>query len=240
MVYALAGEADRGKVLTGMQDIMNTMNKIDVSKVDYYFIEYGANDFFANAPLDKPMSDPDQIHTYYGALRMGIQKLQDMSPNAKIILVTPFYGIYKDSDGNYIGDTYTVSNGIGTLADYARKSGNVAEDTEVIPFDTMFISKCDLYLDKADQYLMDGIHLTLKGRQIFGRLMAHEVNCNEHNEPYAYLTTDFIKIDEYDTEEYYRYDEWLMKQYFPESWEKYIRGEFPLAQPSEEALSWDN
>ena len=72
--------------------------------------------------------------------------------------------------------------------------------------------------------------------QIFSRIFAHYVNFEEHNEPYAYLDTDFIKIAEYDTEEYYRYNEDLMKAYYPESWEKYIKGEFPLAQPSQEAL----
>ena len=240
MVYALAGEADRNKVLEGQRDVLETMNKIDPSKVDYYFVEYGANDFFANAPLDASIYETDQMHNFYGALKTGIQKLKEISPNAEIILVTPFYGIYLNSDGSYIGDTYVVSNGIGTLADYARKSGNVADDLKLTPFDTMFMSKCDLYLDTANEYLMDGIHLTLKGRQIFGRLMAHLVNFSEHNEPFAYMDTDFIKIAEYDTEENYRYSEEYMKMYYPESWEKYIKGEFPLAQPSEEALSWDN
>ena len=62
------------------------------------------------------------------------------------------------------------------------------------------------------------------------------VNYLEKNEPYAYLETDFIKIAEFDPDEYYRCDEHLMRTNYPESWEKYIKGEFPLAQPSEEAL----
>ena len=71
---------------------------------------------------------------------------------------------------------------------------------------------------------------------VFSRIFAHYVNFAEHNEPYAYLETDFIKIAEFNPDEYYRYDEGQMKEYFPESWEKYIKGEFPLAQPSPEAV----
>ncbi|MBE5825011.1 MAG: SGNH/GDSL hydrolase family protein [Butyrivibrio sp.] len=240
MAYALAGEADRNTILADNHEVLNTMNSIVPSKVDYYFIEYGANDFFSNVRLDIDLHDPDQIHTYYGALKAGVEKLKAISPQATIFIVSPFYSIYKSPEGSYIGDSYIVSNGIGTLADYAKKSQNVAEDTQVIAIDTMFRTHTDLYLDTSDQYLMDGVHLTLKGRQIFGRVFAHYVNFHEHNEPYAYLETDFIKIAEYDTEEYYRYDEGMMKEYYPESWAKYIKGEFPLAQPSEEALSWDN
>ena len=83
---------------------------------------------------------------------------------------------------------------------------------------------------------MDNLHLSVVGREIESRLMAHEFNFRERNEPYAYLETDFVKISEFEPEEYYRFDEGQMKKYYPESWEKYIRGEFPLAQPTQEAL----
>ncbi|WP_024867313.1 GDSL-type esterase/lipase family protein [Butyrivibrio sp. FCS014] len=240
MAYALASEADRNTILADNHEVLNIMNSITPSKVDYYFIEYGANDFFSNARLDTDMYDLDQIHNYYGALKSGINKLKEISPQAVIFVVSPFYSVYNSPEGQYIGDSYIVSNGIGTLAEYAEKAKNVADDTQVWYIDTMIREHTDLYLDTADQYLMDGVHLTLKGRQIFGRIFAHYVNFCEHNEPFAYLDTDYIKIAEYDTEEYYRYDEAMMKAYYPESWEKYIKGEFPLAQPSEEALSWDN
>ena len=242
MTYALSGKADRNITLSQHHDVLNTMNDIDPSKVDYYIIEYGANDFFNNAPLDASIYDNTsvQAHSYYFALCMGIDELRSVSPNAQIYLVSPFYGIYVDDSGSYIGDSYIVSNGVGTLADYAKKMNNVAEDKQCTTIDTMFQSKCDLYLDTAGEYLMDNIHLTLKGRQVFSRIFAHYINFAEKNEPFAYLDTDKIKIAEYDTEETYRYDEGLMKEYYPESWEKYIKGEFPLAQPSQEALDQYN
>ena len=240
MTSAFAGEADRNTILEDHHDVLNTMNSVNPANVDYYFISYGANDFFSNIPLDTDIYNPDQLHYYYNALNIGISKLREISPNAQFILVSPFYSVYYNSEGSFMGDSYVVSNGIGTLAKYADKCHNVSEDLETYFFDGMYRTKFDLYLDTADQYLIDGVHFTLRGRQIIGRLLAHYVNYMQMNEPFAYLDTDFVKIEEYDTEEYYRYDEALMKAYYPESWAKYIAGVFPLAQPSEEALSWDN
>lgn len=242
MTYAFSGKADRNITLSSQHDVLNKMNSVDPATVDMYIIEYGANDFFNNAPLDASIYDSqsDKAHAYYNALSMGIDELMSISPNAKFILMTPFYGIYVDDSGAYIGDSYIVSNGIGTLSDYAKKMKNVAEDKQTYLFDGMFSEKADLYIDTAGEYLMDNLHLSLKGRQIFARLLAHVVNFEFKNEPYAYMDSDKIKIAEYDTEETYRLDEGLMKEYYPESWEKYIKGEFPLAQPSQEALDQYN
>ena len=232
IAYSLSGKSDRTKVLESNPDILETMNKIDPAKVDYYFIEYGANDFFKKTPLDTYSSpETPYVKTFYGALNTGIDELRSVSPNAQVILMTPFYGIYKDTDGNFIGDSYVVSNGIDTLANYARKVGNVVEVEECLDFDCMFMSKCDLYLDTYEEYLMDGTHLTLKGRQIFARLLAHIPNWAEGFEPYAYLETDFIKISEFDPNEYYRYNPDWMKEYYPENYERMQNGEYLLAPP---------
>ena len=238
MAYCLSGRANRDATLAPYPGVLNTMNQIDPAEVDYYVIEYGANDFINGVPLDVDIyaEGIEKAHAFYNALSIGIDELKSISPNATFILMTPFYGIYVNSDGSFVGDSYVVSNGIGTLADYARKSVNVAEDNEIYSFDGMFKSVCDLYLDTAGEYLMDNLHLNVTGRQIFARLVAHIINFEEKNEPFAYLDTDFIRISEFNPDEYYRYDEGMMREYYPESWEKYIRGEFPLAQPSEEAL----
>lgn len=236
MVYAFAGTSDRNAALAAYPQVLETMNSINPADVDYYFLSYGTNDFLNGVVLDTPTNQPDQTRGVYNAMCRGIDVLREISPKAKILIMTPFYGIYVDGDGNYIGDSYIVSNGIGTLSQYAQKVQNVSEDKETYIFDGMFMTKCDLYLDTANQYLSDNLHLTLTGRQIMARLLAHYVNFIEGNEPYCYLETDFIKIAEFDPEEDYRYDELQMKEYFPESWEKYIKGKFPLAQPSAEAV----
>ncbi len=239
MTYCLAGKSDRNETLAeNNRTVLETMNKVNPEEVDFYVIEYGANDFFNGVTLDTQEYDQaKKAHAFYNSMCMGIDVLRSISPKAEFFVMSPFYGIYVNDDGSYVGDSYIVSNGIGTLADYAKKAKNVTEDTGTTFIDCMFISRCDLYLDTASEYLSDNIHLTLLGRQIFTRLLAHNINFAMKYEPYAYLDTDFIKIAEYDTEETYRYREDLMEAYYPESWEKYIKGEFPLAQPSEEALA---
>ncbi len=239
MTYCLAGKSDRNSTLSQLPNILSTMNSIDPAKVNYYVIEYGANDFFNGVTLNVSGYETPgvQAHALYNAMCMGIDVLKEISPNAKFILMTPFYGIYVADDGSYIGDSYIVSNGVGTLADYARKIVNVAEDKGVTCFDGMFMTKHDLYLDTAGEYLMDNLHLNLTGRQIFARLVAHEINYSEKNEPFAYLDQDKIKIADFNPDENYRLEEYFMCRYYPESWEKYVQGVFPLAQPSEEALN---
>lgn len=232
MAYAYAGQADRNAVLASHPEVLETMNKIDPSKVDYYVIEYGANDFFSSNPIDYTQYNGDnRIHAYYDAMCAGVDILQKMSPDAKIIIMTPFYGIYKDTNDAFIGDTYVVSNGYGTLADYAKKAKNVAEDEGCIDFDGMFREHSDLYLDTAEQYLIDGVHLTLTGRQIFARLLAHIPNFYEGYEPYAYLERDNIEIANFDPDEYFRFRHDLMQQYYPEAWAKMQNGEYLLAPP---------
>lgn len=236
MAMALAGRVDRNRVLAGSLDVLDTMNHIDPGSVDYYFIEYGANDFFAKVPLDKYSYDGDinEIYTYYGALKLGIEQLKAISPNAKFILITPFYGIYKAPNGDFLGDTYVTSNGIGTLADYAKKMQNIAEETGYYCLDTMYRSKCDLYLDTADQYLMDNLHLSLRGRQIFARLIAHIPNSMEHYEPTAYRQTEYIEIEKFDPEEYYMISEESLRDNFPDEYESYLKGEYLLVQPPQQ------
>ncbi|MBR4669533.1 MAG: SGNH/GDSL hydrolase family protein [Butyrivibrio sp.] len=226
--YGLAGKIDVDGVFANREDVRHAIKEINPATVDYYFIEYGANDFFQKMPLDNTQHDGNDLHTYYGGLERGIATLKEISPQAKIIVMTPFYGIYTDGNGKYLGDSYIVSNGVDTLANYARKALNVADDMKVIDFDCMNDKRFDLYLDTADEYLMDGTHLTLKGRQVVARLLAHIPNFYEENEPYEYLEQDYIKIADFDPEEYFMVPNSELKE---ENFNKLIReGAFPLAR----------
>lgn len=237
MVYALEGKVSRDRVLENYPNVLENMNKIKPEEVDYYIIEYGANDFFNQTPLDHTKTDKNAVYSFYGALCKGIDELRTISPNAKFIVMSPFYGVYKDADGNIIGDSYIVSNGQGTLADYAKKSFNVCEDNEAIDFDGMFMSHADLYMDHIEEYTIDGIHLSLTGRQIFTRLLAHVVNWSEGYEPYAYLENDIIHIETFDPNEDYRYRDDMLKEFYPEYYEKMMNGEYLLVQPMPESES---
>ncbi|MBO4456796.1 MAG: SGNH/GDSL hydrolase family protein [Butyrivibrio sp.] len=231
VAYALADKVDREKVFGNYPVVLDNMNKIDPEEVDYYFIEYGANDFFTKIPLDSTQHEGNPLHTYYDALENGVRTLKKISPNAKIVLMTPFYGIYMDSQGKFLGDSYVVSNGIDTLANYSRKTLNVAEDLGLIDFDAMNDDKrCDLYLDTAEEYLMDGTHLTETGRYIFARLLAHIPNFYEKNEPYAYLENDYIHIKDFDYEDYFMISDDRLESEYPDAYNELKDGGYPLAR----------
>ena len=93
--------------------------------------------------LNNPENSAD-LHTYSGALEQGIYILNDISPNARIILCGPSYCFWYNADHQYIGDAYTVSKGLGTLADYARTCENVASNNDLTYIDTMFQTFFDL------------------------------------------------------------------------------------------------
>ena len=57
-------------------------------------------------------TDLPQEYTFYGSLSYGINVLKRISPQAKFVMIYPFYGIYKDGNGAYLGDSFVVSNGI--------------------------------------------------------------------------------------------------------------------------------
>ena len=236
LVHAFTGKVKKDNVLSSMPALITAMDSVNPADVDYYFIEYGANDFFAKVPLDKFNTDVhyEDIYTYYGALRLGISELRQASPNAKFFLISPVYGIYKDNSGNYLGDSYVVSNGFGTLSDYAKKMGNVSADEEnCFLVDAMFMSRFDLYLDTADQYLMDNVHLTETGRRILARMCAHWPNGFEFNEPKAYRESDFVNIATFDPDEFYRLDDGVLMDAFPDQFELLVNGEYKLVKPNE-------
>ena len=231
IAYGLADKIDRDRVFANYPVVLEGMNNINPEEVDYYFIEYGANDFFTKMPLDKTQYDGNSLHNYYDALETGVKTLKKISPNAKIVLMTPFYGIYTDSQGKFLGDSYVVSNGVDTLANYSRKALNVAEDLGLIDFDAMNEGKkCDLYLDTADEYLMDGTHLSETGRYIFSRLLAHIPNFYEKNEPYAYLENDYINIADFDYEDYFMISDDRLEEEYPEAYAALMDGQYPLAR----------
>lgn len=237
MAYAFSGRTDRNKMMADCYpDVLARMNQVDPASVDYYFIEYGANDFFSKVPLDIYGEDgqPNGVvpeHSFYRSLFLGIQQLKSVSPNAKFVIIYPFYGIYKDGNGTFLGDSYVVSNGYGTLSQYADSAKCLALELGCYIFDGMYQTKCDLYLDTQDKYLQDSVHLNETGRRIMARLIAHIPNGVEGYEPLAFREGDFIKIDEFNPDETYRMSDANLKEYFYDEYVKYMNGDYLLVKP---------
>lgn len=144
---------------------------VDFSKTDYFVVEYGINDFFIKAPLDD-LDETFDFHTYVGALRYAIITLQEIAPDATIILCSPHYCQFF-SNNQYVGDSNILHNGYGTLFDYKGKCSYVAREQNVEWLDAYFDLGIDGYT--AEQYLEDGIHLTEEGRQVYADVLAKKI-----------------------------------------------------------------
>lgn len=144
---------------------------IDFSQTDYFIVEYGVNDFFRAVRL----SDPDDffnLHTYAGALRYGVAKLEELAPDATIILCAPCYAQFFQN-GFMVGDGNVTNTGYGTLFDYKGICNYVANEAQV----EFFNAYQDLGIDgyTAEKYLEDGVHLTEAGRRLYADTLAEKI-----------------------------------------------------------------
>ena len=173
VVNVLAGNV--ASSIFGTYAAANVLPQVDPKKVDYYVIDYGVNDYFNGAQIFNQDENGDQS-TYVGALRTGISNLHNLTPNAKVIVCTPAYALFYNSDHVYIGDGNIVDKGAGPLADYASNSQSVANDTGCISIDTYYGTVFDLDSNTADQFLQDGIHFTERGRRVYATAIANAIN----------------------------------------------------------------
>ena len=138
--------------------------EIDFSKTDYFIVEYGINDYFRAAPLSIDSTYTD-IRSYTGALQFAVDKLRDIAPDATIILCSPTYARFFNSDGFMVGDGNVSNTGYGTLFDYKGSINYVANSEQTLFFNAYQDLGIDGYT--ADEYLEDGVHLTEAGRELY-------------------------------------------------------------------------
>ena len=164
------------------------LKECDFSKTDYFVIEYGINDFLTKQiPQSRYLEDGgilniDASHTYAGALDGGVDALAKHFPDAKILLVSPHYCQFYE-DGVCVGDAYSVNYGYGTLVNFFRITGNVAErhrEDNVLFFNAMEQSGIDAYT--VDKYLKDGIHLSNEGRRMYADKIAERICADFYRE----------------------------------------------------------
>lgn len=144
---------------------------VDFSKTDYFIVEYGTNDFFNSVPLDSE-GEIFNLTTYAGALRYAVGTLQDVAPDATIILCSPAYARF--FDGTWmIGDGNSVNNGQGTLFDYKGICQYVAKSNQALFFNAYEDLGVDGYT--AEEYLEDGVHFSDAGRQLYADALAEMI-----------------------------------------------------------------
>jgi len=123
-----------------------------------FVISYGLNDYFSGYPLAG--GDPEDIHTYTGALRTAVATLQSSYPDARIILCTPtFVNIFNQG-------TEPHGNGGNVLEDYVNAALAVAEECNVTALDNFH--SLGINAGNQGEYLADQVHLNEAGRYLMG------------------------------------------------------------------------
>ena len=174
MAHVLAGDikADTFSSFLGTDGVA-ACNKIDVKTVDYYVIGYGYHDYY-NGIESTNENNPEDEHTLHGAIVTGIKIIQEVSPNAQFIVCSPYYCRFFDENGKDIGDAFSVTKGLNTLAVYANETVLAADQcTNTLKLPAISGTLFDLNGHTYTQYLeSDGLTMNLKGRRIYTDALA--------------------------------------------------------------------
>lgn len=92
----------------------------DAGEETVIFLDFGINDYVKGFPAVG--DEPYDCDTYAGAMRSGIEKLQAMFPNGRLVLVTPNFIRYNNFGTNPVGEMGYV------FADYVDVLGKLAEE----------------------------------------------------------------------------------------------------------------
>ena len=134
---------------------------LDMSSVDILCIMYDASDYINMRPSDDPNAPYDTI-TYTGALRSGIEAIQQAYPYIRIVIMSHTFCHSIGEDGNFQnGDRADL--GHGTLSHYFQKELDVTMDCGVSFIDNFYGS---INEDNYLEYMTDYIHFNDAGREI--------------------------------------------------------------------------
>ena len=186
VVNAILGNIDPG-IFDGYR-AGEILRECDFSKTDYFVIEYGVNDFLTGKIYQSKYIEGggelavDATHTYAGALDAAVTQLHAAFPDAGILIIAPHYCQFYNGE-TFVGDAYSLNYGYGTLVEFARTAGNVAEqykEDHVFFYNAMEESGIDAYT--ADKYLKDGVHLTAEGRTAYAEYASRLIKADFYPE----------------------------------------------------------
>lgn len=142
---------------------MDTLSRIDFSKVEILIIEHGTNDYNCGKPVDNPDDLYDKT-TFGGALRYSLQLLQKSYPNLRIVLMAPLYcELGPEGERKCYNTKYGDG---GYLEDYIEVEKQIAEDFGVEWIDAYHYS--GIWENNIEEYLPDRLHLNEEGHKIVG------------------------------------------------------------------------
>jgi len=118
--------------------IAKEIENLGLIKTDVYSVLLGTNDWWTGLPLGsmKDYINNTGLKTSYGAYRIIINKIRNLNPNAKVILITPMqradFVYIADAHNNAYG-SYKPKNGqeLSQFADAVKEIGNYEHFTVI-------------------------------------------------------------------------------------------------------------
>ena len=199
MAHLLHGDMSPDFLAATHPRVVEIFNSIDISSIDYIVMDYGVNDYLDASEIYDQNTDEtyNDFADLAPAYSYSLDLLTEACPNATLVVCTPCYAQFYGRDGAYLGDGYSLSNGIGTLSEYVYHIENIVSlgnYSNVLYLNMFDGSRIDLDAYTAAAYLMDGIHLTTAGRRAYGTAVGKAINRHRGVEEEEYRV---IKIDEF-------------------------------------------
>lgn len=147
---------------------VSTLESIDMNSLDMICIMYDGSDYINRRPCEDP-NHPDNPQTYTGALRSGIQAIQEAWPHIRIVVMSHTFCHNVNEEGNFEnGDRVDLGN--GTLSHYLQKELDTTTSELGVSFIDNFYGSIneDNYLD----YMTDYIHFNDAGRELLATRFA--------------------------------------------------------------------
>ena len=146
---------------------VSTLESIDMNSLDMICIMYDGSDYINRRPCEDP-NHPDNPQTYTGALRSGVQAIQEAWPHIRIVVMSHTFCHNVNAEGNFEnGDRVDLGN--GTLSHYLQKELDTTSELGVSFIDNFYGSiNEDNYLD----YMTDYIHFNDAGRDLLATRFA--------------------------------------------------------------------
>ena len=151
-----------------------TLKAIDWSKVDYVTVLYGTNDVQGGVALDN-VEDPKDTTTYLGACRYALEKLWAAYPNLKVLLLTPIYRYWNDTQTDSDEKTFTGGKHFYEFGDGLLQVAADYKTSAVDLYRTLGINKINraYYFPVGDGTHPNDLGRALLGEKIAGKLLGN-------------------------------------------------------------------
>ncbi len=153
-------------------EVFRTLTTLDFNTVDVVVIMYDASDYLAGHPMYNDANNTD-ISYFTGNMEAGIELIKANYPHIRIIVLSPAYAFAVDDDGQYVSSDLKTYGGMDVLSTYVIKQSDSAALQSVSFVDNLYGT---IHEDNAREYLVDNLHLNVKGRRAVAKRFMEALN----------------------------------------------------------------